>query len=274
MMMFIHDFPKSNEQGKIASSLEQLKSEKNTGALRLKENKLNSPSPVWSTLAWCEFSGKASKHHFEMFDQIAQRIYEILDFRKLHSRLTTNNVLNVPKVNPKDFKQIDLQCPAGLCENLVPYNLFAALEKIQNTNATTKTEKTTRAQSTKGDAVQEIVDAAMKNLRVDYQKNQIPSEFQSMHEMELAPFKKSPPSKLFQTYLDAGMPDMWSRYKNYLKDRTFNASVTTKHLPQHWEGVLKRVLNVPVEYTCMESLEEYGLKAVSIYVAAYVRLIF
>ena len=178
VMMFIQDFPKSNEQGKIASSTEQLKTERNTGAIKLKENKLTSPnSTIWSQLAWCEVSGKAAKHHFEMFDSIAQRIYSILDLRKLHSRITTNNVLSVPKVNPKDFKHIDLQCPVGVTENIIPYNLFAILEKVQqNTSAPTKNDKNgPRSASNKADPVSDIVENVMKSLKIDFQKNQIPT---------------------------------------------------------------------------------------------------
>ena len=68
-------------------------------------------------------------------------------------------------------------------------------------------------------------------------------------------------SKLFSAFTENGLPDIWGKYQNYLRDKTFNISSTPfKHFPRYWDDVIEKALKIPIVYDYMENLEEAGMK--------------
>jgi hypothetical protein len=126
-----------------------------------------------SVLNFAEISGKAAKNHFEMFDFIAQRVYQILDLKKLHVKINSTNIINVGKYNAKDQKMIEFQTTNGVLENNVSLNLCAILEKVSSLVAKTNDAKSAKVTSLKADTVAEIMEATLAKMSINYNVNRL-----------------------------------------------------------------------------------------------------
>lgn len=106
-VVFINDFPLTNEVNHTVIPRDELS---NSHILsQLKFENLDSPvGSVWSQIAWVNISGRNSKHHFEMFDVLAQRIYKILELKKLHIKINSTNVVNIYRPASKDTRSQNL----------------------------------------------------------------------------------------------------------------------------------------------------------------------